>query len=68
MEDAIGVCVGGWRLEEASFPTRTYPRGRTCREAGCDTHLSIYNDSEYCSLHHPLETVRTRGRPHPKAA
>ena len=30
---------------------RRQPPGRTCAEERCDTLLSIYNDSEHCSVH-----------------
>lgn len=35
---------------------------RVCAEPGCSTRLSVYNDAEHCSLHHPAELLRTRGR------
>ncbi|MDP9453007.1 MAG: hypothetical protein M3P97_06375 [Actinomycetota bacterium] len=36
--------------------------GRICREEGCHTRLSIYNDGPFCSVHTPMSTPRTRGR------
>ncbi len=35
---------------------------RVCAEEGCETRLSVYNDTEHCSLHHPTVMLRTRGR------
>ena len=35
---------------------------RVCAEEGCDTRLSVYNDADHCSLHHPTVLLRTRGR------
>ncbi len=35
---------------------------RVCAEEGCETRLSVYNDAEHCSLHHPTVLLRTRGR------
>ena len=54
--------LSGERVISASTQSRTYPRDRTCSEEGCRTRLSIYNESEYCSLHHRAVTPRTRGR------
>jgi hypothetical protein len=36
--------------------------GRVCREDGCRTRLSIYNDGSFCSLHAPMVVPRMRGR------
>jgi hypothetical protein len=35
---------------------------RVCAEEGCETRLSVYNDADHCSLHHPNVLLRTRGR------
>ena len=37
-------------------------RARVCAEEGCETRLSVYNDADHCSLHHPTVLLRTRGR------
>lgn len=42
-------------------PPRKFLPGRMCAESGCDTRLSIYNKSDYCSLHEK-SVVRVRGR------
>jgi hypothetical protein len=54
--------LSGERVISASTQSRTYAVGRVCAEDGCSTRLSIYNESDYCSLHHRAVTPRTRGR------
>ena len=39
-------------LDDHDRPPRRFATGRLCAESSCGTRLSIYNDSEYCSLHH----------------
>ena len=46
---------------EPSRPPRRFPMGRICAASHCETRLSIYNASEYCSLH-SLTVTRVRGR------
>lgn len=48
------------RARKTTGPRTDGPR--TCAEPGCETRLSVYNDAEHCSLHHPVELLRTRGR------
>lgn len=43
--------VAARRLSPGAPSVRTYPRGRICREDGCATVLSAYNDSAFCALH-----------------
>ncbi|MGA2036595.1 MAG: hypothetical protein ABSH04_03310 [Acidimicrobiales bacterium] len=43
-------------------PSRTFPEGRVCGEAGCGTKLSIYNEGDYCYLHEPETMPRLRGK------
>ena len=43
----------------ASKPERV---GRICREAPCDTRLSIYNKSGFCWQHQPLIFPNYRGK------
>jgi hypothetical protein len=52
--------MGRSRSASASSAERSGPR--VCAEPGCSTRLSVYNDAEHCSLHHPAELLRTRGR------
>jgi hypothetical protein len=35
-------------------PSPTYRLGRICSASGCGTHLSRYNPSGQCSIHHEL--------------
>jgi len=49
--DELPDSVGGETPRDLGQPPHTYPRGRFCLEEGCDTRLSIYNQSDYCSLH-----------------
>ena len=41
---------------------KAFKAGRSCREPGCNTLLSIYNKGKYCYQHEPMATPRTRGR------
>lgn len=50
------------RARKANGARREQAGARTCVEPGCETRLSVYNDAEHCSLHHPAELLRTRGR------
>jgi len=43
-------------------PSRAYGRDRVCREQGCGTVLSIYNNGKFCYQHEPMAVPRTRGR------
>lgn len=43
-------------------PSRSFGKNRICREAGCDTKLSMYNNGKYCYVHEPMAVPRTRGR------
>ncbi len=50
------------RARGAAAAAVASPALRVCAEEGCTTRLSVYNDAEHCSLHHPAELLRTRGR------
>jgi hypothetical protein len=54
--------IGGTAFTGPSRPSRTFARGRVCREDVCRTKLSIYNESDFCFLHEPQVTPRMRGR------
>ena len=43
-------------------PPRTFTLGRQCAELNCRTRLSLYNDSNYCSLHAVKVSPRVRGK------
>jgi hypothetical protein len=52
----------GSRITSTEGSTRRYRSGRVCREDGCETKLSVYNDGLFCSLHAPMVVPRTRGK------
>jgi hypothetical protein len=54
--------VGGLPMSGADRPSRAFSKGRTCREPGCETRLSMYNQGKYCFLHEPMSVPRTRGK------
>jgi hypothetical protein len=54
--------LAGQTLSGSERPSRAFTEGRTCREPGCDTRLSIYNNGKFCYLHEPMAVPRTRGR------
>ncbi|MDY7105223.1 MAG: hypothetical protein S0880_28895 [Actinomycetota bacterium] len=53
--------VVGYRFASDEGSTPQYGKGRVCSEDGCEARLSIYNDGDFCSLHEPMITPRTRG-------
>ena len=57
-----GPSVSGHRFTSAEATAPRGKAGRVCKDDGCDTRLSIYNDGAWCSLHAPMVTPRTRGR------
>ncbi|HUB69438.1 MAG TPA: hypothetical protein VL984_03370 [Acidimicrobiales bacterium] len=54
--------LGGHSLSGSERPSKAFARDRTCRHAGCNTKLSIYNNGKYCFQHEPMAVPRTRGR------
>jgi hypothetical protein len=54
--------VAGARITSGERSSRRWRKGRVCREEGCETRLSVYNDGAFCSLHAPMVVPRTRGR------
>jgi hypothetical protein len=54
--------VIGEAISSGGGITRRFRAGRVCREPGCSTRLSIYNDGDRCSIHEPMSAPRTRGR------
>lgn len=54
--------VGGFPITGNDRPSRAYKKGRTCREPGCETRLSMYNQGMFCYLHEPMAVPRTRGK------
>ena len=43
-------------------PSRTFGTDRACKEPGCNTQLSMYNQGKYCYPHEPMAVPRTRGK------
>jgi hypothetical protein len=54
--------LGGHTLSGSERPSKSFGKDRTCRQQGCDTKLSIYNNGKYCYQHEPMAIPRTRGR------
>jgi hypothetical protein len=54
--------VGGTPLSGSVRASKAFKAGRVCREEGCETVLSIYNQGKYCYQHEPMVTPRTRGK------
>jgi hypothetical protein len=54
--------VNGSPISGNVRPSKKYSEGRVCKESGCGTRLSIYNNGSYCYQHEPMATPRTRGR------
>ena len=54
--------VGAKPLSGTDRPSRRFTAGRVCKEPGCLTRLSIYNNGKYCSSHEPMVVPRTRGK------
>lgn len=53
-----GISVGGLRGSSRTYTPpgcerKTYAPRRVCAHPGCDTELSVYNPTDYCSLHAP---------------
>jgi hypothetical protein len=57
------VSIGGVVFNSHDRPPPTFSSGRLCAQPECDTRLSIYNESEFCSLHKLDITQHMRGRP-----
>jgi hypothetical protein len=54
--------VGAKPLSGSDRPSRRFTAGRACKEPGCTTQLSMYNNGKYCSQHEPMIVPRTRGK------
>jgi hypothetical protein len=55
-----------WGPVSQAKRVRSYQGGRVCAHAACETILSIYNPSKYCTVHVALGAYgRRRGLPHP---
>ena len=54
--------LAGQTLSGSERPSKSFGKGRTCREPGCATRLSMYNNGKFCYVHEPMSVPRTRGR------
>jgi len=41
--------------------SKTFAKGRVCKQDGCDVTLSMYNKKEFCFNHSPIDYGRNRG-------
>jgi len=54
--------LGGHALSGSERPSKSFGKDRTCREPGCTTKLSMYNNGKFCFQHEPMAVPRTRGK------
>ena len=54
--------VGGEVYNDHDRPPRRFSPGRVCAEHDCGVYVSIYNASDYCSLHEAKMAPRIRGK------
>lgn len=54
--------IPGHPISAGERPSKAFAHGRVCRQSGCDTRLSIYNNGKYCASHEPMAVPRTRGK------
>ncbi|MGH9115430.1 MAG: hypothetical protein ACRDWW_06315 [Acidimicrobiales bacterium] len=54
--------LGGHTLRGSERPSKAFGKGRVCRQPGCGTRLSMYNNGKFCYQHEPMTVPRTRGR------
>lgn len=66
MTTRITGTLNPWGPASHTNRVRSYQRGRICAHVECDTILSIYNPSKYCTVHAGLAASgRRRGMPRP---
>jgi hypothetical protein len=66
MNTRITGTLNPWGPVSQTNRVRSYQSGRVCAHAECDTILSIYNPSKYCTVHAKLAANgRRRGAPQP---
>jgi hypothetical protein len=66
MTTRITGTLNPWGPVSQANRVRSYQSGRVCAHAACDTILSIYNPSKYCTVHAGLAMGgRRRGGPRP---
>jgi len=54
--------VSGHPISGNDRPSKAFGSDRVCREPGCGTRLSMYNNGKYCYQHEPMSVPRTRGK------
>jgi hypothetical protein len=54
--------LSGHTLSGGERPSKAFGKGRICREPGCTTKLSMYNNGKYCYQHEPMAVPRPRGQ------
>jgi hypothetical protein len=54
--------MAGHPLAGSERPSKSFGDNRVCREVGCETRLSKYNNGKYCYQHEPMAVPRTRGK------
>jgi hypothetical protein len=62
LRDVAERVVRATSLSGNDRPSRSFGSGRVCREPGCTTRLSIYNNGKFCYQHEPMIVPRTRGK------
>ena len=55
------LAIGVEGINNDDRPPRRYSAGRLCGHPDCDTHLSVYNKTNYCALHQAGVRIRIRG-------
>jgi hypothetical protein len=58
----MSEAVTGTPINNRDRPSKAFGKDRQCREPGCETRLSMYNNGKYCYLHEPMAVPRTRGK------
>ena len=54
--------VQGTPFKGSDRPSRSFGKGRICKDPDCQTRLSMYNSGKYCYEHEPMTIPRTRGK------
>jgi len=54
--------LAGYPLTGSDRPSKSFGLDRVCREDGCETKLSRYNNGKFCYQHEPMSVPRTRGK------
>lgn len=66
MSTPVTTSLNAWRPVSLTERVAVRDRGRICAHEGCDTILSIYNPTRFCSAH--VEEARARHRRAPQVA